>query len=57
MMRYFPYLNRYFPLQRNKDIAFEIGRMLMALKEYEQASKLFESSAGFCGEHHITWYV
>lgn len=33
----------YFPLQPSKDVAFEIGRIFMGLKDFESAAELFRS--------------
>ncbi len=46
-----------YPLQQSKDVAFEIGRVLMGLKDYGGAVRMFEASQAFCGEHHISWFV
>ena len=34
-------LDAYYPLQRNKDICFEVARLLMGIKDYEHAVELF----------------
>ena len=47
----------YYPLQRTKDVAFEIGRLFMGLKHYKDAIAFFQDSQKFCGEHHISWYA
>ena len=44
-----------YPLQQAKDVAFELGRVLMGLKDYGAAVGMFEASQAFCGEHHISW--
>ena len=31
----------YFPLQASKDVAFEIGRIFMGLKDFDSAAELF----------------
>ncbi len=31
----------YFPLQPSKDVAFEIGRIFMGLKDFSSAAELF----------------
>lgn len=31
----------YFPLQPSKDVAFEIGRIFMGLKDFDSAAELF----------------
>ncbi len=47
----------YYPLQRTKDVAFEVGRLFMGLKHYRDAIAFFQDSQKFCGEHHISWCV
>ena len=47
-------LDAYYPLQRNKDICFEVARLLMGIKDYEHAVELFAKSNEFCGVHHVT---
>jgi hypothetical protein len=34
----------YYPLQESKDICFEVGRLLMGLKEYPGAIEFFKRS-------------
>lgn len=46
----------YYPLQKTKDIAFEVGRLFMTLKLYDEAVHYFEDSQLYCGEHHVSWY-
>jgi Tfp pilus assembly protein PilF len=46
----------YYPLQQSKDVCFEIGRLLMGLKEYVLAVEFFRRSHEACGEHHVTWH-
>lgn len=46
----------YYPLSKGKDIAFEMGRLMMGLKEYGRAISFFTDSQSFCGEHHVSWY-
>ena len=46
----------YYPLQANKDVCFEVGRLLMGLKEYNTAIEFFRKSNDACGEHHVTWH-
>lgn len=47
--------DNYFPLQKNKDVAFEIGRLYMTLKRYDEAIDYFSDSHAFCDEHHVSW--
>jgi hypothetical protein len=49
-------LEQYYPLQASKDVCFEIGRLLMGLKEYVLAVDFFKRSHEACGEHHVTWH-
>ena len=44
---------RYYPLQPNKDISFELGRVCMGLQRYLQAIAFFDASQRQCGEHHV----
>eukprot|EP00903_Cladosiphon_okamuranus_P010916 g10311.t1 len=46
----------YFPLQPSKDVAFEIGRIFMGLKDFSSAAELFRDSQRYCGVHHVSWY-
>lgn len=48
--------DRYYALHPSKDIAFELGRIAMALQRYKEAIALFEASQRQAGEHHVTWY-
>lgn len=43
-------------MQESKDICFEIGRLLMGLKEYAGAVEFFKRSQELCGQHHVTWH-
>lgn len=46
----------YYPLQTNKDICFELGRLLMGLKEFKTAIEYFYQSIHHCGPHNVTWH-
>ena len=46
----------YYPLQKNKDIGFELAHLLMTLHMYEEAVQYFKNSQRDCGEHYISWY-
>jgi len=46
----------YYPLQSSKDVCFEIGRLLMGLKDYRGAVGYFERSNELCGQHHVTYH-
>lgn len=47
-------LKLYYPLSVKKDLYFEVGRMYMALGEYNQARLLFTKSLEFAGNQVIT---
>jgi tetratricopeptide (TPR) repeat protein len=47
--------NVYF-LDPNKDIAFELGRVMMGLKRYAHAIGFFTLSNQHYGAHHVTHY-
>ncbi len=44
----------HFPLVPSKDVCFELGRMLMGLRDYASAIEFFNKSHETCGAHHIT---
>lgn len=44
----------YFPLDSDKDIAFEIGRFYYGTRDYASALRYYEESTRSVGEHHIT---
>mmetsp|Transcript_3952 Transcript_3952/g.7585 ORF Transcript_3952/g.7585 Transcript_3952/m.7585 type:complete len:566 (-) Transcript_3952:196-1893(-) len=46
----------YYPLSKSKDVAFEIGRLFMSMKDYKAAMRFFIDSLRDCGEHHVTHY-
>mmetsp|Transcript_27315 Transcript_27315/g.48293 ORF Transcript_27315/g.48293 Transcript_27315/m.48293 type:complete len:577 (+) Transcript_27315:113-1843(+) len=46
----------YYPLSKSKDVAFEIGRLFMSMKDYKAAMQYFIDSLRDCGEHHVTHY-
>mmetsp|Transcript_19792 Transcript_19792/g.38778 ORF Transcript_19792/g.38778 Transcript_19792/m.38778 type:complete len:771 (+) Transcript_19792:370-2682(+) len=48
-------MDNYFPLQMFKDVAFENGRVLMVIGDFEAAIALFHRSLQDCGEHAATW--
>lgn len=47
---------RFFPIQKSKDVAFDLGRVCMGLKRYAEAVQLFLASARHTGDHHVTSY-
>ena len=42
------------PLVPSKDVCFELGRLLMGLREYATAIEFFNKSNELCGQHHVT---
>ena len=42
------------PLGTTDDVAFEAGRLYMAVKEYARATAQFVESVKRCGDHHVT---
>jgi len=47
----------YYPLANKKaDVAFELGRVMMGIKEFALAINFFQDSQKNFGEHHINWY-
>mmetsp|Transcript_3042 Transcript_3042/g.4527 ORF Transcript_3042/g.4527 Transcript_3042/m.4527 type:complete len:565 (+) Transcript_3042:19-1713(+) len=46
----------YYPLSKSKDVAFEIGRLFMSMKDYKSAMQYFIDSLRDCGQHHVTHY-
>jgi tetratricopeptide (TPR) repeat protein len=46
----------HYPLQKTKDVHFELGRLLMALKNYDEARLEFQNSNDTYGHHYVTWH-
>ena len=46
----------YYPMDADKDIAFEIGRFYYGIREYQQALKYYAESSSTIGEHHVTFH-
>lgn len=46
----------YYLLDRDKDIAFEIGRFYYGIREYEKALGFYRESSTSIGEHHVTFH-
>jgi tetratricopeptide (TPR) repeat protein len=46
----------HFPLSSSKDIAFEVARMCMTMRNYSTAIEFFHDSIRDCGAHHVTYY-
>ena len=44
----------YYHLDNDKDIAFELGRLLFGMHYFQQALEFYELSVKLFGEHHIT---
>ena len=48
--------DKYFILDKDKDIAFEIGRFHYGIREYASALKFYKRSVETVGEHHVTFH-
>ena len=46
----------YYPMDYEKDIAFEIGRFYYGIREYQKALNFYEESSRSIGEHHVTYH-
>lgn len=46
----------YFLLDKDKDIAFEIGRFYYGIRDYANALRYYKDSSDEIGEHHVTWH-
>ena len=46
----------YYPMDTDKDIAFEIGRFYYGIREYKLALKYYAESSSTIGEHHVTFH-
>ncbi|RHY34556.1 hypothetical protein DYB32_000863 [Aphanomyces invadans] len=46
----------YFQLDKEKDIAFEIGRVYYGMREYEEALRFYTRSLEEMGKHHVTYH-
>jgi tetratricopeptide (TPR) repeat protein len=44
----------YYHLDSDKDVAFELGRMMFGLQMWEKAIDFYQQSMNWCGEHHVT---
>jgi tetratricopeptide (TPR) repeat protein len=47
-------LQRHFHMHSDKDVAFEIGRVYMSLRDYPKAFAAFRASQELCGRHRVT---
>jgi tetratricopeptide (TPR) repeat protein len=48
--------DKYYILDKDKDIAFEIGRFYYGIREYASALKFYQRSVKTVGEHHVTYH-
>jgi len=46
----------YYMLDKDKDVAFEIGRFYYGIREYADALKFYRDSSETIGEHHVTYH-
>lgn len=46
----------YYHMRDAKDVPFELGRVMMGIREYAQAILFFQRSIDLCGPHHVTSY-
>ena len=46
----------YFMLDKDKDVAFEIGRFYYGIRDYQRALKYYTESSDSVGEHHVTFH-
>lgn len=53
---YFPTYNGVNGQSNGKDVAFELGRLAMSMKDYSQALEFFFASLHTHGTHHVTHY-
>lgn len=44
----------YYHLDSDKDVAFELGRMMFGLQMWKRAIDYYQLSMSLCGEHHVT---
>ncbi|KAA0173332.1 hypothetical protein FNF27_05256 [Cafeteria roenbergensis] len=47
-------LTRHYHIHSDKDVAFEVGRVCMATRDYGKALFAFQASEALCGRHHVT---
>ncbi|CAM9967119.1 unnamed protein product [Pylaiella littoralis] len=48
--------NNYYMLDKDKDVAFEIGRFYYGIREYENALGFYRDSSENVGQHHVTFH-
>ncbi|CAM9189028.1 unnamed protein product [Discosporangium mesarthrocarpum] len=46
----------YYMLDKDKDVAFEIGRFYYGIREYQNALRFYQDSSANVGEHHVTFH-
>jgi tetratricopeptide (TPR) repeat protein len=46
--------SNYYHLDNDKDVAFELGRVMFGLHCWEESLKFYQLSVDICGQHHIT---
>ena len=46
----------WFPISKTQDVAFDLGRIFMGLKQYPAAINAFSTSVSVCGEHHVSHF-
>ncbi|CAM9408782.1 unnamed protein product [Scytosiphon promiscuus] len=48
--------NNYYMLDKDKDVAFEIGRFYYGIREYQSALGFYRDSSDNVGQHHVTFH-
>ncbi|CAN0433470.1 unnamed protein product, partial [Ectocarpus sp. 8 AP-2014] len=48
--------SNYYMLDKDKDVAFEIGRFYYGIREYENALGFYRDSSESVGQHHVTFH-
>ncbi|CAM9108344.1 unnamed protein product [Choristocarpus tenellus] len=46
----------YYMLDKEKDVAFEIGRFYYGIRDYKNALRFYQDSSENVGEHHVTFH-
>ena len=46
----------YYMLDKDKDVAFEVGRFYYGIRDYKNALRYYENSTANIGEHHVTYH-
>ena len=46
----------YYMLDKDKDVAFEVGRFYYGIRDYKNALRYYENSTDNIGEHHVTYH-